>query len=339
MSVRGLGIRFKTSHGVWQATRKIDFDIAPGERVGIVGESGCGKTITGLSILRLLPNNLAGLDGSIMFDGVDLATMQRPRHARDPRTPHCHDLSGADERARSGVHRRPPDLRDAARPHRRRQGGGEGAHPRHAAPRRHRLAGAAHRRLSASALRRHAPARDDRGQPDLRAAAADRGRADHRARRHRAGADPGTAARPQRDLEHGADADHARPRRRRRDLHAHDHDVCRRGDRGCRCRRRAGAAVASLYIRPVALAAAFEPAPWQAALDPGPGAVDHGHAQWLPLQGAVSPRDRRLREGAGTARCGLRPQGALLALQRARICPARCSTRPHAPIAAMVGHP
>jgi peptide/nickel transport system ATP-binding protein len=73
MSVRGLGVRFKTSHGVWQATRKIDFDIAPGERVGIVGESGCGKTITGLSILKLLPNNLAGLDGSIHFDGIDLA--------------------------------------------------------------------------------------------------------------------------------------------------------------------------------------------------------------------------------------------------------------------------
>ena len=74
MSVRGLGIRFKTSQGIWQATRKIDFDIAPGERVGIVGESGCGKTITGLSILRLLPNNLSGLDGSIWFEGVDLAT-------------------------------------------------------------------------------------------------------------------------------------------------------------------------------------------------------------------------------------------------------------------------
>ena len=73
MSVRDLGIRFKTTHGVWQATRKIDFDIAPGERVGIVGESGCGKTITGLSILRLLPNNFAGLDGSIRFDGIDLA--------------------------------------------------------------------------------------------------------------------------------------------------------------------------------------------------------------------------------------------------------------------------
>jgi peptide/nickel transport system ATP-binding protein len=74
MSVRGLGIRFRTSQGVWQATRKIDFDVAPGERVGIVGESGCGKTITGLSILRLLPNNLAGLDGSIMYDDIDLAS-------------------------------------------------------------------------------------------------------------------------------------------------------------------------------------------------------------------------------------------------------------------------
>jgi peptide/nickel transport system ATP-binding protein len=74
MSVRGLGIRFKTSQGEWQATRKIDFDMAPGERVGIVGESGCGKTITGLSILRLLPNNLARLDGSIMLDDIDLAS-------------------------------------------------------------------------------------------------------------------------------------------------------------------------------------------------------------------------------------------------------------------------
>src|SRR5712672_659557 len=74
MSVRGLGIRFKTSYGIWQATRKIEFDIARGERVGVVGESGCGKTITGLSILRLLPNNLAGLDGAIRFGQTDLAS-------------------------------------------------------------------------------------------------------------------------------------------------------------------------------------------------------------------------------------------------------------------------
>ncbi|PAY07971.1 dipeptide ABC transporter ATP-binding protein DppD [Bradyrhizobium sp. UFLA03-84] len=74
LSVRGLGIRFKTAQGIWQATRRIDFDVAPGERIGIVGESGCGKTITGLSILRLLPGNFAGLDGRILFDGTDLAS-------------------------------------------------------------------------------------------------------------------------------------------------------------------------------------------------------------------------------------------------------------------------
>src|SRR3954453_21032844 len=73
MSVRGLGIRFKTSQGVWQATRKIDFDVSAVEGVGIVGESGFVKTITVLSILRLLPNNFAGQFGSIMFDCVDLA--------------------------------------------------------------------------------------------------------------------------------------------------------------------------------------------------------------------------------------------------------------------------
>src|SRR5258708_33891676 len=85
MSVRGLGIRFKTSQGVWQATRKIDFDVAPGERVGIVGESGCGKTITGLSILRLLPNNLSALDGWDWVDGARLAKCSARAVPQTPR--------------------------------------------------------------------------------------------------------------------------------------------------------------------------------------------------------------------------------------------------------------
>jgi peptide/nickel transport system ATP-binding protein len=72
LSIRGLGIRFRTSQGDWQATRDITFDLARGERLGIVGESGCGKTITGLSILRLLPPRVATVEGRIGFDGTNL---------------------------------------------------------------------------------------------------------------------------------------------------------------------------------------------------------------------------------------------------------------------------
>jgi peptide/nickel transport system ATP-binding protein len=73
LSLRDHGVRFRTARGEWRATRNISFDIAAGERVGIVGESGCGKTVTGLSILRLLPSNTVGIDGAILFDGKDLA--------------------------------------------------------------------------------------------------------------------------------------------------------------------------------------------------------------------------------------------------------------------------
>jgi ABC-type glutathione transport system ATPase component len=89
MSVRGLGIASR-HHGIWQATRKIDFDIAPGERVGIVGESGCGKTITGLSILRLLPN-ISLPDGSDPLRRYRSRQTARGKCARSGPA-HCDDL-------------------------------------------------------------------------------------------------------------------------------------------------------------------------------------------------------------------------------------------------------
>ena len=74
LDVRDLGISFATAAGRVQATRDINFSVARGERIGVVGESGCGKTITGLSLLRLLPANTARVEGRLDFDGVDLAT-------------------------------------------------------------------------------------------------------------------------------------------------------------------------------------------------------------------------------------------------------------------------
>ncbi|REK87933.1 ABC transporter ATP-binding protein [Streptomyces inhibens] len=56
----------------------IDLDLAPGEALGIVGESGCGKTMTALSVLGLLPHGGKVTGGRILFDGTDLAAAPEP---------------------------------------------------------------------------------------------------------------------------------------------------------------------------------------------------------------------------------------------------------------------
>ena len=76
LSVRNLCVEFTTELGVVRAVDDISFDIYPGEMLGIVGESGCGKTVTALSLLGLIPSppgRIAG--GSILFQGQDLAHM------------------------------------------------------------------------------------------------------------------------------------------------------------------------------------------------------------------------------------------------------------------------
>ena len=81
LSVQRLCIHFTGAQGEVQATRDIDFDLKPGERVGIVGESGCGKTVTGLSILGLLPAQSSRVTGRIEFEGRNLTELS----ARDMR--------------------------------------------------------------------------------------------------------------------------------------------------------------------------------------------------------------------------------------------------------------
>jgi len=74
LSIRNLSLRFKTLEGIVQAVDDVSLDIAPGETVGLVGESGCGKSVTSLSILRLLPKRSALTSGSIRFEGKELLT-------------------------------------------------------------------------------------------------------------------------------------------------------------------------------------------------------------------------------------------------------------------------
>ncbi len=75
LSVNNLSVRFSTQKSFATAVDDFSLTINPGECVGLVGESGCGKTTTGLAIMRLLPNNGKIASGSIVLDGVDLATL------------------------------------------------------------------------------------------------------------------------------------------------------------------------------------------------------------------------------------------------------------------------
>ncbi|MBR0784745.1 ABC transporter ATP-binding protein [Bradyrhizobium iriomotense] len=77
LKVEDLSVFFRTGAGEVQATDSISFSLAPGERLGIVGESGCGKTVTGLALLGLLPRFLTRVTGKAYFEGNDLIAMKR----------------------------------------------------------------------------------------------------------------------------------------------------------------------------------------------------------------------------------------------------------------------
>src|ERR1019366_278405 len=75
LSVNNLKVQFATRKTFATAVDDFSLTIAPGECVGLGGESGCGKTTTGLAVMRLLPNNGKITAGNIVLGGVDVATL------------------------------------------------------------------------------------------------------------------------------------------------------------------------------------------------------------------------------------------------------------------------
>ena len=71
----GLAIDFHTGDGVEQVIKDVTLSIGPGEIVGLVGESGCGKSVTSLAIMGLLPPENSTVKGEVRFEGRDLLTV------------------------------------------------------------------------------------------------------------------------------------------------------------------------------------------------------------------------------------------------------------------------
>ncbi|MEW2352313.1 dipeptide/oligopeptide/nickel ABC transporter permease/ATP-binding protein [Spirillospora sp. NPDC029432] len=88
LSVRDLTIGFPDRYGDVNVVDKVSLDVRPGEVVGLVGESGCGKSLTSLTVMGLEPR-AARIGGELLFDGRDLRTMR----ARERRRLLGHDMA------------------------------------------------------------------------------------------------------------------------------------------------------------------------------------------------------------------------------------------------------
>jgi peptide/nickel transport system ATP-binding protein len=86
LELRDLSVTLRTDRGPLRPVDGVSFSVAPGRTLAVVGESGCGKSVTALSIMGLLPQG-AQLGGSIRFDGRELTTLDaedwRGKRGRD----------------------------------------------------------------------------------------------------------------------------------------------------------------------------------------------------------------------------------------------------------------
>ena len=180
-----------------RAVEGVSFHIDAGETLGIVGESGCGKSVTAMSILRLIPEPPGKIAGAIRFEGRDLLELSEPE-MRDIRGNAISMIFQEPMTSLNPVLTVGRQIGETLRLH-------QGLSARDAEKKAVEMLtlvgipapAAAGARISAPAVRRHAPARDDRHGAGLQSEAADRRRADDGAGRDDPGADPGPDARPE----------------------------------------------------------------------------------------------------------------------------------------------
>ena len=175
LAVDDLRVHLFTNRGVVRAVDGVGFALSAGESLGIVGESGCGKTMTALSLMRLIPSPPARIvSGRIMFDGEDVVALDEPRLRalrgnamamiyQDPMTTLNPVFSVGEQ------------IAEAVRLHRRRIARrGAGTRGRDARAGRHSRSRTLRAVLSAPAFRWHAPTCGDRHGAGVPSQAADR---------------------------------------------------------------------------------------------------------------------------------------------------------------------
>src|SRR5689334_25314607 len=72
LEVDNLQVHFRTPAGINRAVNGVSFHVNQGETLAIVGESGCGKSVTSMSLMRLIPEPPGKIAGSIRLNGKDL---------------------------------------------------------------------------------------------------------------------------------------------------------------------------------------------------------------------------------------------------------------------------
>ena len=120
LSIKDLMVQYPTDEGVVKALDGVSLDIAPGQTLGVVGESGCGKSTVGRAILQILDRPGRVVGGEILWDArerggetLDLA-VQEPQRSGDEGASgrrHRHGVPGADDIVQPDPHYRQPDVR------------------------------------------------------------------------------------------------------------------------------------------------------------------------------------------------------------------------------------
>ena len=111
LEVRHLSISFHTYRGLLEAVHDVSLTVRPGETVGIVGESGCGKSVTSQAVMKLLPPGICGIPERRDFmGGTRSPALVRIGDEWPSRPRYGYDFSGSHDIPQSGSHHWGPAL-------------------------------------------------------------------------------------------------------------------------------------------------------------------------------------------------------------------------------------